>query len=365
MSSEIKKLSQETTLSDSDLREYEFETKSPEDTRGWVKSKLDNDPFTRVIQVYDIPHAKYSRADMVWCCNCQKRNHHIGGVTEHESGARRTIGWYCCAVQLDVQIDTSRQALLALGARQTCLKQADDLVSLLPELLESIQEDLKGATCLGAFTHTRNQLQQNLHPLVKDLQTLAVGKGGVATWEEEFVDYSGTALTRESGENGSELRGQKKIRRLREHKIVGLELIDPRTDLVPTIDRAIEKIQELASFYTQVSYLGTDGIHTKVFHSNINKLTRVIKELLSVEAVLYSLLHFFQPANLAFVAAYRNSRMADGSRPYFAEGNMIGHLLEDKRLVVVKPVDYHVPRLRHLARIETLLARKIRRPHDR
>jgi hypothetical protein len=344
---------------DAEIRVYRFVHDAPESVEGWTKEKpASSERVTTLVHRYDLPHSPRATHGKVWCCWCQRRNHFLGGVIEFDSGSRRTIGWKCAPEHLGVHIVEQREIFNDEMARSSLLNQYDRFAQIIPEFLDEVTR-LQKHPSVAAFMRCRSDLAR-MQGLNKMLLSAVLHTSGYISVDERLIDYSGTALERETGDGGDETtatggeaRGERVTYYRKRYRIRGAEFVDTRIDLESLLFRARDAATRAARFY---AVRETDAIEDEEFFHFRELLSDAVNEAEQAARALHALGVFFEPVHINAVISIRNAQLDNPA--YEVSGRGILWTPEDAAPVCVQmPTDYSSPTLRTLSRLRRALAK--------
>ena len=336
--------------SDWELRKYRFRVASPETADGYDRSSpSEDDAFVRVVHDYNIPHKKHSRIGFIWCAFCQRPTHYSGGLALYEDGKVRSVGWACCAKRLDVDLKRGWKDFKRDKVRADRLHQFDTLGPVLADVQREIA-DLKEHPSVRLHDLARKDFERKMPGLWKWLSGIAFHDDGWIEHEVEFVDYSGTAMQREEGENqdGQTLKGQRTRRRTVRNRLSGWLFVHPNSSAVTFCEEAQQTAKRCVDFYSEAC---TDDISDREFSQRLGDVRQLVEKLEQLEALSHSLPMFFGRSNREQVAALRNLSL---SKPaYFVTHNGIKWRPPDGEIVqLIPPRNYKPAKVRSLGRLK-------------
>ncbi len=348
--------------SDAEIRNYRFTHDAPESVERWTNTKpLDTERVVSVLHSYDIPHAPRAIHGHVWCAWCQRRNHFKGGVLEFDSGARRTVGWICAPGHLGVDLRYHRQVFDDERTRRDLLDWFDRVAHVVPDVLLEVQE-LMCHSSLAAFAACRHGLTQ-LTGLNTMLLTAILDHEAELRWAERLIDYSRTAIVRESDQEepadgapdsrrDRRLRGQRMRVIPRKYRIRGAELVDTRIDPSGILQRTRDTLIEASQFFSRQE---TDAIEDADFREWAVRLRIVADDLVLLERALAAVSVFFAASHREALIAIRNRKMSEPAYSMTATG-IRWHPNDGDAVTVEPPIGYHPPKMRTVARLRRALA---------
>jgi hypothetical protein len=338
-------------MTDAELRTYQFIHNAPETVEGYATTKPDAEAVPRrILFKYIVPHAKGSRAGMIWCSHCQERNHFDGSLVEYTDHVRRTVG-RCCRSKHCGELEALLEEFDDHYVRRLHLDQFDKIGRVLPDVLEEVPRLLASSVAVDFQTH-RKQFADSCEALFNFLYRAIIDDGGILRWEVSAADYSRTALDRERVADDNEgPRGKRVVRLHRKYQIQGGELFNVNFTPLSALTKVRDTLQQTTEFYYQSA---TDQIDGEEFRYWKRALGNAADLLERVQRTLFAIPAFYQLENRSVIVAIRNGQMRDAAYSVTNTG-IVWNPPDADAVTIEPPRDYAPMKFRTIARLRRVI----------